>query len=136
MSSLREIKIYSCANHYWSTLHTLSCIENMDNLVNYSIWILSHDFFQCFYTNWRVLIENLIYAILVGNWNIFMCKWLLVYIAYFILYREYGQLGELFNMDPLPWLLQRFFLIEESQEITSSMPSLCEIKIYSCANVN
>ena len=83
----------------------------MDNLVNCSIWTLSHDCFQGFYTNWRVLIENLIYAILVGNQNIFMCKWLLVYIGYFILYREYGQIGELFNMDPLPWLLQRFFLI-------------------------
>ena len=47
-------------------------------------------------------------SILVGNQNIFMWKWLLVYIAYFILYREYGKLGELFNMDPLPWLLPRF----------------------------
>ena len=81
----------------------------MDKLVNCSIWTLSHDCFQGFYTNWRVSIKNLIYAILVGNRNIFMCKWLLVYIAYFILYREYGQLGELFNMDPLPWLLQSFF---------------------------
>ena len=82
----------------------------MDKLVNCSIWTLSHDCFQCFYTNWRVSRENLIYAILVGKQNTFMWKWLLVYIAYFILYREYGQLGELFNMDPLPWLLQRFFL--------------------------
>ena len=80
----------------------------MDKLVNYLIWILSHDFFQEVYTNWRVSRDNLIYAILVGNQNIFMWKSLLVYIAYFILYREYGQLGELFNMDPLPWLLQRF----------------------------
>ena len=56
----------------------------------------------------EVSIENLIYAILVGNQNLFMCKWLLVYIAYFILYREYGQLGELFNMDPLPWFLSIF----------------------------
>ena len=82
----------------------------MDKLVNDSIWTLSHDYFQGFYTNWRVSIE-LIYAILVGNQNIFMCKWLLVYIAYFILYREYGQVGELFNMDPLPWLLQRVFFL-------------------------
>ena len=81
----------------------------MDKLVNYSIWTPSHDCFQGFYTNLRVSIENLIYAILVGNQNIFMWKWLLVYIAYFILYREYGQLGELSNTDPLPWLLQRFF---------------------------
>ena len=80
----------------------------MDKLVNYSIWTLSHDFFQGFYTNWRVSRENLIYSILVGNQNIFMWKSLLVYI-YFILYREYGQLGELFNMDPLPWLLQMIF---------------------------
>ena len=76
MPSLWEIKIYSCANDYWSTLHTSSCIENMDNLVNYSIWTLSHDCFKGF-----------------------------------------------------------FFKIEESQEINSSMPSLCEIKIYSCENV-
>ena len=58
----------------------------------------------------KSLNRELIYAILMGNQNIFMCKWLLVYIAYFILYGEFGQLGELFNMDPLPWLLQRFFL--------------------------
>ena len=82
----------------------------MDKLVKCSIWTLSHDSFQGFYTNWRVSIENLIYAILVGNQNIFMYKWLLVYIAYFILYKEYGQFGELFNMYPLPSLLQRFFL--------------------------
>ena len=73
------------------------------------MWTLSHDCFQGFYANWRVSRENLIYSILVGNQNIFMCKWLLVYITYFILYREYGQLGELFNMDHLPWLLQKFF---------------------------
>ena len=42
MPSLWEIKIYSCENHYWST------------------------------------------------------------VAYFVLYIEYGQLSELFNMDPLP----------------------------------
>ena len=77
----------------------------------------TYDCFQGFYTNWRVSIENLIYAILVGNRNIFMCKWLLVYIAYFILYREYGQLGELFNMDPLPWLLQRLFFKFKSLKI-------------------
>ena len=82
----------------------------MEKLVKYWIWTLSHDWFQGFYTNRRVSVENLIYPTLVGNQNIFMCKWLLVYIAYFILYREYGQIGELFNMDPLPWLLQIFFL--------------------------
>ena len=74
MPSLWEIKIYSCANGYWSRLHTSSCIENMDNLVNYSIWTLSPDCFK------------------------------------------------------------GFFQIEEYQEITSSMLSLHEIKIYSCAN--
>ena len=82
----------------------------MNKLANCSIWTLSHDCFQGFYANWRVSIENLIYSILVGNQNIFTCKWLLVYIEYFILYREYGKLGEIFNMDPLPWLIQRFFL--------------------------
>ena len=64
----------------------------MDKLVNYSIWTLSHDCFLGFYTNWRVSRENLIYAILVGNQNIFMCKSLLVYISYFILYREFENL--------------------------------------------
>ena len=82
----------------------------MDKLVNCSIWTLSHDCFQGFYTKWRFSRENRIYSILLGNKNIFIFKSLLVYIAYLILYREYGQLGELFNMDPLPWLLQRIFL--------------------------
>ena len=126
MPSLWEIKIYSCANDYWSTMHTSSCIENMDKLVNYSIWTLSHHCFQGFYTNLRVSIENLIYTILVGNQNIFMCEWLLFYIVYFILYREYGS---------SPMIASKvFFQIDESQEITSSVSSLCEIKIYSCAN--
>ena len=89
MPSLWEIKIYSCANDYCSTLHTSSCIENMDNLVNYSIWTLSHDCFKDFFSNWRVWSDNFIYAIIVWNKNIFMWKSLLVNIAYFILYGEY-----------------------------------------------
>ena len=110
MPYLWEVKIYSCANDYWSTLHTSSCIENMENLVNYSIWTFSHDCFKGFFLNWRVSRYKFIYDIIVQNENIFMCKSLLVYISYFTLYREYGKLGELFNMDPLPWLLQMFFV--------------------------
>ena len=89
MPSLWEIKIYSCANYYWSTLHTSSYIENMDNLVNYSIWTLSHDCFKVFFSNWRVSRDEFIYAIIVWNQKIFMCKSLLVNIAYFIFYGEY-----------------------------------------------
>ena len=89
MPSLHEIKIYSCANNYWSTMHTSSCIENMDNLVNYSIWTLSHDCFKGFFLNWRVSRDKFIYAIIVWSQNIFTCKCKLVNIAYFILYGEY-----------------------------------------------
>ena len=72
MPSLWEIKIYSCANNYWSTLHTSSCIENMENLVNYSIWTLSHHCFKGLYVKLEILLVKLIFVyerdIVVGIW--------------------------------------------------------------------
>ena len=134
MPSLWEIKIYSCANYYWSTLHTSSYIENMDNLVNYSIYPMIASKF--FFSNWRVLRDNFNYAIIAWN-QIHSCAknyWSTLHSSSCIE-----------NMDNLVnysiWTLSHdcikgFFFKLKSQEITSSMPSLCEIKIYSCANVN
>ena len=71
----------------------------------------TYDCFQGFYTNWRVSRENIIYAILVGNENVHWCA------------NNYWS------------TLHTSSCIENMEiNITSSMPSLCEIKIYSCAN--
>ena len=70
----------------------------------------TYDCFQGFYTNWRVSRENIIYSILVGNQNVHSCAnnyWSTLYTSSCIE-----------NMEI---------------KITSSISSLCEIKIYSCA---
>ena len=64
---------------------------------------------KVFFSNWRVSRDNFIYSMIAWNQNIFMCKSLLVCIAYFILYGENIKLSETIQCGTSPMIASKVF---------------------------